>query len=306
MARPRPVRALGRPRLDADLCAAASPRLRGDDDRSDQALPPARLDHRGASGARAHARHRDHHRSARPGARQRRRHGDRGSAPGGELRQGGRRPPHLCARLRRRPDGRHQPGGDRARRPSQAEQADRAVRRQRHFHRRSVVARRLGRPGEAVRGGGLEREPHRRPRSRRDRRRARGRAEIRPPGDDRLPHHHRLRRAHQGRQGLIPWLAARRRRDRRRAQGARLVGGAVRGSGRRARALAQRRQARAAGARSLVAARAGDGRRQARRFRAPRRRQAARRARRRRAVGEEAARRRAPGDREPYRLGTRA
>ena len=29
----------------------------------------------------------------------------------------------LCARLRRRPDGRHQPGGDRARRPSEAQQA---------------------------------------------------------------------------------------------------------------------------------------------------------------------------------------
>ena len=40
-----------------------------------------------------------------------------------------RRSPHLCAGLRRRPDGRHQPGSDRARRASQAQPADRAVRR---------------------------------------------------------------------------------------------------------------------------------------------------------------------------------
>ena len=55
---------------------------------------------------------------------------------------GPRRPPHLRARLRRRPDGGHQPGGDRTRGASQAQEADRAVRRQRHLHRRTVVARR--------------------------------------------------------------------------------------------------------------------------------------------------------------------
>jgi transketolase len=51
----------------------------------------------------------------------------------------------MCS-LRRRPDGRHQPGGDRARRPSEAQQADRAVRRQRHLHRRADVAVDSGRP----------------------------------------------------------------------------------------------------------------------------------------------------------------
>ena len=40
-----------------------------------------------------------------------------------------RRPPNLCARLRRRPDVGHQPGGDRARRAPQAQQAGGAVRR---------------------------------------------------------------------------------------------------------------------------------------------------------------------------------
>ena len=48
LARPRPLRAVGRPRLDAALRAALSPRLRDDDDRRDQALPPARLAHRPA------------------------------------------------------------------------------------------------------------------------------------------------------------------------------------------------------------------------------------------------------------------
>jgi transketolase len=42
LAGPRPLRAVGRPRLDAALCAAAPHRLRRHDDRRDQALPPAR------------------------------------------------------------------------------------------------------------------------------------------------------------------------------------------------------------------------------------------------------------------------
>jgi transketolase N-terminal domain/subunit len=82
-------------------------------------------------------------------------------------------------------------------------------------HRTYVIAsdgdaRRLGRSGEAVRSCRLEREPHRRARSRCDRRGARCCADIRPAGDDRLPHHHRLRRAEQGGQSLVAWLAARR------------------------------------------------------------------------------------------------
>ena len=62
-----------------------------------------------------------------------------------------RRSHDLRARLRRRPDGRHQPGSDRARRPSEAEKADRALRRQWHFDRRADLAVGFRRSGEAFR-----------------------------------------------------------------------------------------------------------------------------------------------------------
>ena len=128
-----------------------SARLRGDDHRRDQALPPARLAHPRTSGARPHARRRNHHRAARPGSGQCGRHGDRGAAPRRGVRQRTRRSQHLRALLRRRSDGRHQPGGHRARRAPQAQQADRPLRRQRHFHRRADVAVRQRRSGEALR-----------------------------------------------------------------------------------------------------------------------------------------------------------
>ena len=140
------------------------------------------------------------------------------------LRQRARRPQDLCARQRRRPDGRHQPGSHRAGRPSQAQQADRAVRRQRHHHRR----RRCRCPTsidqvKRFEAAGWNAEPHRRPRSGGDRRRASTqRADVRQADDDRLQDHHRLRRADQGRHREGARLAARRRRDRRRAQEARL------------------------------------------------------------------------------------
>ena len=51
---------------------------------------------------------------------------------------GHRRSPHLRHRLRRRPDGRREPGVDRHRRPSQAQQADRLLGRQRDHDRRAV------------------------------------------------------------------------------------------------------------------------------------------------------------------------
>ncbi len=47
LAGPRPLRAVRRPRLDAALRAAASPRLRGDDARPVEEFPSARLDHAG-------------------------------------------------------------------------------------------------------------------------------------------------------------------------------------------------------------------------------------------------------------------
>ena len=79
-----------------------------------------------------------------------------------------RRSLYLCDRVRRRPDGRHQPGSDLARRAPQALEADRAVRRQPHHHRRRAVAFGLDRSGRALSGGELERGPHRRPRPRSD------------------------------------------------------------------------------------------------------------------------------------------
>ena len=162
LARPRPLRALGRPRLDADLLAAASARLRADDHRGAQALPPDGLDHARPSGELRDAGARDHDRPARPGTCQRGRHGDRRAASRVGVRRH-RRSLYLRARLRRRPDGGHQPGGDRARRPPQAQPADRAVRRQRYFDRWPALARRLGRPGEALRVRRLGGDPHRRP-----------------------------------------------------------------------------------------------------------------------------------------------
>ena len=240
LARPRPLRALGRPRLDAGLCAAASARLRVGDARPDQEIPPARLDDARPSGEFHHRRHRDHHRPARPGSRQRRRHGDRRAASRGRVRRRRRQSFDLCARLRRRPDGRHQPGGDRARRPSEAQQARRAVRRQRHFHRRAAVAVGLGRSGEALRGGRLERLADRRSRSRGHRRRDREGKDVRQADHDRLQDHHRLWRADQGRQVERARLAARRRRDQGRAREARLERCAVPDSRRGADAVARR------------------------------------------------------------------
>ena len=132
--------------------------------RRDQTLPPARLQDARASGKFHHHRHRDHHRPARPRHRQRGRHGDGREAHGGRVRQRYRQSQDLCAVLRRRPDGRYQPGSHRARRPSEIVQVDRAVRRQRHFHRRRAVAVGLHRPGEALRGIRLGRLARRRSR----------------------------------------------------------------------------------------------------------------------------------------------
>ncbi len=67
--------------------------------------------------------------------------------------------------------------------------------------------------------------------------------ERRPAGADRLQDHHRLRRADQGRQSLRARLAARRRRDQRRARKTRLDLRAVRNSRRHSFRLAQGRRA---------------------------------------------------------------
>ena len=137
-------------------------RLRGHDDRPDQAFPPAGLEDRRPSRIRPCHRHRDDDRPARPGSRQfgrlraRRAHHER------RLRQRPRQPLHLCAGRRRLPDGRHQPGSHRACRPSQAQQADRLLGQQQHLDRRPGVAVRQHRPGRPLPGLRLERQPYRR------------------------------------------------------------------------------------------------------------------------------------------------
>ena len=60
---------------------------------------------------------------ARPGLRQRRRHGDGREVPAREVRLRGLRPPHLRHLLRRRPDGRRRVGGRLDRRPPRARPA---------------------------------------------------------------------------------------------------------------------------------------------------------------------------------------
>ena len=130
---------------------------------------------------------------------------------------------------------------------------------------------------------------------------------VRSPEPDRLPHRHRLRRAHQGRQREVARLAARPGRGEGRARKTRLDVAAVRGAGGHRRGVARGRIALAHRAALLGAAarepRAG----QARRIRSPaRRRPADRGARRRGARHEREARRRTEGDRDPRRLGKRA
>ena len=213
LARPRPLRAVGRARLDAALRAALPDRLSRHGPRAAAALPPARLAHRGPSRVRPCARHRDHHRAARPGPRQRGRHGA-GRAPSARpVRRGSGRPPHLRDRERRRPDGGHQPRGVLARRPSAPRPADRAVRRQPHLDRRLDRARPVRQHAQAVRGlrlAGRARSTATIPRRSSGRS---GRGPGRGPAEpDRLPHHDRLRRADQGRHRRDPRLAARRRR----------------------------------------------------------------------------------------------
>ena len=70
LARPRPLRAEQRPRLDAAVRARAPRRLRPAA-RGAAPLPAAGLEDAGAPGGRRHPGRGDHHRPARPGARQR-------------------------------------------------------------------------------------------------------------------------------------------------------------------------------------------------------------------------------------------
>ena len=93
----------------------------------------------GPPGARAASRHRDHHRPARPGFRERGGHGDRGALARRHLqstRPHDRRPPHVRVHGRRLHDGGNLARGGLVRRHPEARQADLHIRRQRHFDRR--------------------------------------------------------------------------------------------------------------------------------------------------------------------------
>ncbi len=74
-----------------------------------------------------HAGHRDDDRPARPGHCQFRRHGHCRTQAARRVRRRPAGPLHLCALRRRLPHGRHQPGSDFARRPPEAQQADRLL-----------------------------------------------------------------------------------------------------------------------------------------------------------------------------------
>ena len=196
LARPRPLRALGRPRLHAALCPALSDRHEG--------MSLDEIKHFRQLGSRRPA---TPNTAITPGV-------ETTTGPLGQgiatavgmaiaermlarrVRRRHRRPPHLCARLRRRPDGRRQPGGDRARRAS------------RSLHRLIVLwddngitidgptsLVRQRRPGDALRGGRLGRaridghDPDG------DRRARSKRRDVRQARPDRLQDDDRLRRS---------------------------------------------------------------------------------------------------------------
>ena len=165
VAGPRPLRAQRGPRLDVAVLGAAPVRLRHLAGRP-QAVPAVGLDHAGASRARPRPRHagrRGDDRPARPGLRQRRRHGDGGALPARALRRRGAGPPHVRDLLRRRPHGGHRVGGGVARRPARARAPRLPLRRQLDLARRPDVAelRQRGRH-RALRGLRLARADGRR------------------------------------------------------------------------------------------------------------------------------------------------
>ncbi len=105
----RPLRALGRPRLHPPVRRAAPDGLRPHDGRP-EGVPPVGVEDARASRVAPHARRQRHHRPARPGRRQRGRHGDRRADARRALQPAGprdRRPPHVRDLLRRRHDGGH-------------------------------------------------------------------------------------------------------------------------------------------------------------------------------------------------------
>ena len=165
VARPRPLRALQRPRIDPPVLDALPVRLRPRA-RRPHGVPLVRIADPRPSRGGPHAGHRGHHRTARPGLRQLRGDGRRRAGAARALRCRPRRPPHVGDCRRRLLHGRRQPRSRVARRTPRPRSAERRVRRQPDHDRRSDPARhdRRGRP--AVRGLRLARRVPRRDRRR--------------------------------------------------------------------------------------------------------------------------------------------
>ena len=209
LARPRPVRAVGRP-LQPDPLHPAVPRRLGPRARGPQDAAHLGQQDPRAPGVRPHRRRRDHDRPARPGHRQRRRHGDgrpQGARPARPERRRGClavRPPHLRDLQRRRHRGGRLGRGVGDRRRPAAREPHRDLRRQpdldrgQHRHRAG-----RGRRGP-LRGLRLARADGRLDPRRDDVRRGRARAARgdpeggrghRPAQLHRAAHDHRLARA---------------------------------------------------------------------------------------------------------------
>ena len=141
LARPRPVRALERSRVDAALLAALPHRASGSRSTTSRDFRQWGSQDRRAPRVPPRRRHRGHDRSARSGLRQRRRHRARRGQPARPVRRGGRRPPHVRVLRRRRPRGGREPRGGVDRRAPRPRPARLRLRRQPHHHRRPDRAR---------------------------------------------------------------------------------------------------------------------------------------------------------------------
>ena len=133
----RSFRAFQWPRFDVDLRVAAPDRLRPAAAGVEE-LPPTAFKDCRSPRIRRDPRRRDHHRAARPGPGQRRRHGPcrTGACRALQSRRSRHcRSPHLCLPRRRLPDGRHFTRGRLAGRHPRPWQARRHLGRQRHLHR---------------------------------------------------------------------------------------------------------------------------------------------------------------------------
>ena len=160
LARPRPVRPVERPRVDAALLAPLPHRLRPHPRRPAR-LPPVGLEDRRPPRVHPRARHRGHDRAARPGLRQRGRDRAGRGEPPRPLRRGGRRPPHLRVLRRRRPRGGREPRGGVDRRAPRVRAPHVRLRRQPHHHRRSHRALLQRQRARALRGVRVARRPAR-------------------------------------------------------------------------------------------------------------------------------------------------